>query len=741
MSTSRPKLYPYLGAKAHLFYDPFHPKSSQKSSEATALKPLSTHTRSISPKTLLISSESSVNALQRKIQQIKVRSQDFDTKYGQRFTLPALNYTKSDRQETIMSQITAEQQENPSIDALHSINHIDTHINITNYTATSNSEIKVKKSFRIRGTAPLNKSNRTSASKNNKTEGSNNPRLDKKVSTTSLDEGEKDFWDTKGCELHRMCFNIPSQARAKLPLLIVHFEGIIGSCLLQTKDRSNEIQKIMSNKNQLEEYFFVRKDVKNELKHLARSFLIAIIFPCANDKYKVAMKHLINNKYTFDAAYYKTGDYSSTNKIGAYILDYSIVACDFKIKSTHKKVVIMLPFNLNSEIIQRDFLQEDNWSEEKRPKLSDKSCFLHFFPKLKTKLENLKVVCIPSFVLQEKNEQYSNLVKTEFSPIAKLAIQLLKDIDKENKNQKNQLQKRGTEEISSATPTLEENISYNSKQEQCAQSGSPQEIISEPLVSEVNSAVTKENSSLRILSLESLFEELEKLRQFSIKLRRFEAVKEMNNVIKGQSVTTFDLSSMRQKMIEDMASVQRTKGNSRGGGDTGRVSLVGAVAGLFNNNGHLFKLYEKDSFYTNRKGAKVISDIIKYLDQKKEEMESNKESEKEEEKYEDTVENEADREAQDEVIFENEEEKGEEEYKKDEISNIKESYPLKDITNKEKKKQSKKQKMKIRTRESLKGEEEFSLVNKERILEEENDMLGILLIKHLAPIIKLYMEI
>jgi len=349
-------------------------------------------------------------------------------------------------------------------------------------------------------------------------------------------EGKSLHSNIKCCELNRMCLNISSQARTKLPLLIIHFEGIIGSCLIQNKDRSKE--NYYNPKNNFE-HLFIRKDVKNELKLLSRSFLIVLIFPVLNSKYKEVIKYFINNKIIFDGAYYKSTDVNKnlSNNGSEYILDYGMITNDFKIKNNNKKAIVLLPLNINPQRIKSEFLKGDDLENQPFFSSHEKSSFLNFFPKIKIMSGNLKIICIPNFLLDDKNEQYINLYKTEFGPIAKMVQEVIKDNILVESPAKTALNSREcfTEIEIQGVKTEGENISRNNY-----------------------------GIKLRKLDLQGIILQIEKSRDFENKLKQIQKLKLDNNYesripTSNNLNNVVDSTQLIQKIVEEIKNKKRSK--------------------------------------------------------------------------------------------------------------------------------------------------------------------------------------
>ncbi len=673
-------------------------------------------------------------------------------------------------------------------------------INASNLASTNNAASKQFKSFRIKGSGKLQTTIRPSHSV-----ASDTPRRNKggkASSLTSLDD-EMRFMPqniyNRGriCELNRVYLNMPSQARAKLPLLIIHFEGLIGSCMVQVREKTAKEKERDGNSGKMnpEDFFSLRKDVKNELKTLSRSFLVVVIFPFLTDKYKFTMRHFINNKFIVDGAYSKASapDCTGHKNISGLLLNYNTIVMDFKAKTNQKKIFILIPINVSSSLIKKNFIYNEDATPKnvQNPRHYDLAPFQQFFPKVPVPSTCLKVVYIPNFIMEDRSENHATLFKTSFSPITKLAFKLLKTVEadstalhtpvdpqesletsllgsREGKREpegQEQCKQDGNSdkspihsgvknpssisndgkghhrqemkliapsshtgghgspgfiitgltnmsprakkglEINTATRNVTANTSSGMQGSDLSGSGhlghmsgqgspfgkslqggvlgvsimkkEPRDLSPEkkpsiesskikyrpgetlsgvqddssPRIgrtvggtlygkvgkagsekeglkdlleirhtqSDVSPAIKDDKECLRVMDMTLLMDEIERMRKFGARFRVFEAIKEKNSVIKGQLFTSLDQSSMRQKLIEDIAEMQKVirvaKGNNA---VSNKVSVVGTVATLFNNNGYMFKTYERDQFYTNKRSTAVISDIGNFLQDDKE---------------------------------------------------------------------------------------------------------------------------
>jgi len=255
-----------------------------------------------------------------------------------------------------------------------------------------------------------------------------------------------------------------------------------------------------------------------------------------------------------------------------------------------------LPLNINPQRIKNEFLSSDD--PENKPFSSfEKSSFLNFFPKIKVKSENLKIICIPNFLLDDKNEQYIQLYKTEFRPIARLVQEVIKDNILVGSPSRTALNSREclTEIEIQGVKTEGENISRNT-----------------------------DGIKLRKLNLQGIISQIEKARDFANKLKQIQKLK-LDNSNNGSRIPTsnslnnvVDSTQLIQRIVDEIKN-KRESNPVEIAQDGEPVNIEAAVSSLIQNNNYLLKYYEKDIFYTNKNCYTDVIEITKFLEKSKDE--------------------------------------------------------------------------------------------------------------------------
>jgi len=296
-----------------------------------------------------------------------------------------------------------------------------------------------------------------------------------------------------------------------------------------------------------------------------------LVFPFLDLKYKEVIKYFINNKYCFDGAYYRAGgdtvNKPHLSKISENILDYNMITSDFKIKnvnSSNKKAIVLLPLNLSLQRIKNELQSEEQLLNY------EKSSFLYFFPKIKIKSENLRIICVPNFLLDDRNEQYNQLYQTEFAPIAKLAQQVFK-------------------EFKETTASIAELVETNVETEDNPREGLESNI-----------------SGLKKLDLQRVISEIEKAKGFRNKLKKIQKLKQ-DNRNPTMTINPIDSAQIIQRVAEHIKIREEVL-------DSEAVNIDAAVSNLIQSNNYLFKLYERDVFYSNKNCHTDVVAITKFLE-------------------------------------------------------------------------------------------------------------------------------
>ena len=196
-------------------------------------------------------------------------------------------------------------------------------------------------------------------------------------------------------DLSPLFINPSAFQRHGAPYFIVHFEGVLGTIhhMLPASMRLNS------------EKYLLRANLKKELRMISRTFIIIIIFPADNERYKRMLRYLLKNQFSIDGAYYISRSTKDTKK-GPYLLDYNQIVTDFRIKN-NSKVLIMQSFDDSSRELRNKVKQSRTQMKPKVQLDTPKalSSFYRKFPIAKISPENLRILMIPNFYLDEKYDR------------------------------------------------------------------------------------------------------------------------------------------------------------------------------------------------------------------------------------------------------------------------------------------------------------------------------------------------
>jgi len=303
--TSVPVFFPYLGSKRVLLQDQAQPKALIKYSDYIVQKPRLSAPRSISPQVplglvishLRIPKPPSQNGtiLNNNSNVLRASSTDLSKIEERKPMLPILYKSPVSKRENTPESSSLDMPQfklNP--------------VSQSSRRYTSSLEGRRHRSFRVREVTPVNRS-LPGIKEMLRAPRSEHPSINPEENETTIgkpnSKGEEvRVVHKKSCDLTRMYFNQATQPRASLPILIIHFEGVIGTCLLQVRAKNlkkGQIKHIDSYRNVNSEHFFIKKDAKSQLKQLAKLYLIVIVFPSASERYKYAMKYLLHNKFFY----------------------------------------------------------------------------------------------------------------------------------------------------------------------------------------------------------------------------------------------------------------------------------------------------------------------------------------------------------------------------------------------------------------------------------------------------------
>jgi hypothetical protein len=414
----------------------------------------------------------------------------------------------------------------------------------------------------------------------------------------------------RNSDLGRLKITNNNTFRHTLPLLIIHFEGILGTCLVQAKEEGKESSNTERGKEEVETLqFIIRKGVKSELKALMDHFVIAIVFPSIEKKYKRVAKYMLRNKYCMDGLYYnvkreKIGDFLVSED---FVFNYNLILNDFKVKIVERKVLLVVPLNVSQKIARKEFLLENpankagdkeksSSSRSSHYKVYDEKQFIHFFPKVKASPNNTRIICVPNYTLSDKYERPSLLLKSSFSKLGKMLQFMLTEIISEGLPYHTpQMRAQGDPHSLPLTP-LNFNNQLNMKNEvESAVLDKELDIPSQTIENQENKRANKMSVGLHSLNMGSLVEKLDDVIQKSRKWQRMKQIRQSRADQEKEVMPEFNLPEMKNKVIDSLLDMQKQKGMIRS-----NIMSHFLVGDLFSRNNYLFKFYEKDEFYSKK---------------------------------------------------------------------------------------------------------------------------------------------
>ena len=185
------------------------------------------------------------------------------------------------------------------------------------------------------------------------------------ITTIKMDTSVEEYMDirlkecsNKNTEMNCFYQNTITGSRSLLPLLIMHFEGLLGTCsYYPVKDVAPPTKA----HNNVKEYNFntlLRSGMKKEMKSLAKNFIVVIIFPSSAERYMNLVKTMLKNNYYIDGAYFINKN-TLEAKSNRYVMNYNLIIEDFKLKYIHQ-TIIFKPINLSEKQLGEHYREFDN---------------------------------------------------------------------------------------------------------------------------------------------------------------------------------------------------------------------------------------------------------------------------------------------------------------------------------------------------------------------------------------------
>ena len=185
------------------------------------------------------------------------------------------------------------------------------------------------------------------------------------VTTIKIDTSVEEYMDirlkdcpNKEIEMDSFYQNMVTGSRSLLPLLIMYFEGLLGTCW------NYPVTNVFSTNKQhnyMKEYnikILLRSGMKKEMRSLTKNFIVVIIFPSSSERYLNVVKSMLKNNFYIDGAYFINND-SQETKSYKYIMNYNIIIEDFKLKPIHQ-TIIFRPIDLSEKQLKEHCREFDN---------------------------------------------------------------------------------------------------------------------------------------------------------------------------------------------------------------------------------------------------------------------------------------------------------------------------------------------------------------------------------------------
>jgi len=306
------------------------------------------------------------------------------------------------------------------------------------------------------------------------------------------------------------------------------------------------------------------------------------------------------------------------------MLDYNNIVKDFNVQKNRNKILMVQPLNLPLEVIQEEFMFINKKNKAKR-RLYDKSSFLYFFPKIDVPPLSLNMICVPNFLLDEKNEDFAVLANSSFASLAKMITEI-NQIKFQSKQSRNQGVRRSSDVYMNFSIFNTQGNTQGTQGTMILDDYQSQPRIDSKSVIGTYTEIgyndhdfnmdDEKMKFLRILNLDRLIEDFEKIKNENTKLAQIESIKKKNENINNQLCISFHLISIHHNLINDLAEEQRLAKPSKSTMVTpGKITILSAVADLVSCNEYLFRLYEKAPFYTDIRRSKNIAAIVEEFEE------------------------------------------------------------------------------------------------------------------------------
>ena len=272
-------------------------------------------------------------------------------------------------------------------------------LNLPKYTSQKITSLKVDpdpvvKPVREKSKTTLNQRARSLFNRSNTS--SSKPGLNSAGLNESYDDAKELISEKKPKkDLSALFINPAAFQRHGASYFIVHFEGVLGTIYHNFPAAMKHSQ----------EKYLLRANLKKELKMISKNFIIIIVFPVDNERYKRMLRYLLKNQFSIDGAYYIARNAKDVRK-GPFLLDYNQIVTDFRIRKD-SKVLIMQSIDDSGREVRNKVRQI---RKQMKPKVQleepkDLKTFYRKFPVAKISPENLRILMIPNFYLDERYER------------------------------------------------------------------------------------------------------------------------------------------------------------------------------------------------------------------------------------------------------------------------------------------------------------------------------------------------
>ena len=477
-------------------------------------------------------------------------------------------------------------------------------------TESSGEENKNVREFRIKTMIPRNIQQKQNNRVNRSVSLSYNniPEVTKIKMDTSVEEYmDIRFNDyvNKETEMNSFYQNMVTGSRSSLPLLIMHFEGLLGTCSYYPLKEGGPPMKQCQFMKEYSTNIVLRSGMKKEIRSLVKDFIVVLVFPSSADRYKNAMKFILKNNFNIDGAYYINKE-SRESKSNEYLMSYNMIIEDYKLKPIHK-TIIFKTIDLSEtqlKIHYHDYEKNNNLFYFNTK--IDKACFKKLFPKIGIRIEKIRVCLFGNFLLDERNEksplscihpkyQFKNLVdiankifKEELSDVTQQHIAEMED---ESPTEKHSFFADSIHIIKSNTHIVDPNIEISSSNE------NNQEVYKTPRKEEHRNKFVPIDFKEILPNIEDHFMR----NKFLENAQRIK----MKNVNLGYKGFFLDINALKSRIVEDILVQAKAKGITK------NVMGYFVVGDSFMRNNDIMKIYEKNEFYSNSRHKENLIEITR----------------------------------------------------------------------------------------------------------------------------------